>query len=86
MVREALELAAGSPHVKIALNPDDFDALDTQIQSLIKEIAQVAETEIIPDRTVSAGGCRVETRQGLIDQQVETQLNRIIAELTGGNE
>jgi flagellar assembly protein FliH len=86
LVREALELAAGSPRVKIALNPDDFDALGPQIQSLIKEISKAAETEIIPDRTVSAGGCRVETRQGLIDQQVETQLDRIFAELTGGNE
>jgi flagellar assembly protein FliH len=86
LVREALELAAGSPHLKIALNPDDFDTLHGQIERLVKEIAKAAETEIVPDVTVSVGGCRVETRQGLIDQQVETQLERIIAELTRGNE
>jgi len=86
LVREALELAAGSPHLKIALHPDDFDALGEQIDRLIKEIARAAEAEIVPDLTVSLGGCRVETRQGLIDQQIETQLERIIAELTGGND
>jgi flagellar assembly protein FliH len=86
LVREALELAAGSPHLKIALHPDDFDTLGGQVDRLTKEIARAAEVEIVPDLTVSLGGCRVETRQGLIDQQIETQLERIIAELTGGNE
>jgi flagellar assembly protein FliH len=86
LVREALQLAAGSPHVKIFLHPDDFDTLNGQIDRLVKELARAAEAEIIPDVTVSPGGCRLETRQGLIDQQIETQLERIIAELTGGNE
>lgn len=86
LVRDALELAAGSPHLKIALHPDDFDALGEQTGRLIKEIGRASEAEIVPDISVSLGGCRVETRQGLIDQQIETQLERIIAELTGGNE
>jgi flagellar assembly protein FliH len=86
LVREALELAAGSSRVKISLHPDDFDALSGQIDRLIKEIARAAEAEIVPDLTVSLGGCRVETSQGLIDQQIETQLERIIAELTDSNQ
>jgi flagellar assembly protein FliH len=86
LVREALELAAGSTRVKISLHPDDFDALSGQVDRLIKEIARAAEAEIVPDLTVSLGGCRVETSQGLIDQQIETQLERIVAELTDSNE
>jgi flagellar assembly protein FliH len=86
LVREALELAAGTPYLKIALHPDYFDTLGGQIGRLSKEIARAAETEIVPDVTVSHGGCRVETHQGLIDQQIETQLERIIVELTGGDE
>jgi flagellar assembly protein FliH len=85
-VRAALELAAGSPSLKIAMHPDDFAALGGQINQLTKEIARCAEAEIVPDITVSLGGCRVETRQGLIDQQIETQLERIIVELTGAND
>jgi flagellar biosynthesis/type III secretory pathway protein FliH len=86
LVREALQLAAGSPKLKIALHPDDFDALHGQVDRLINEIASAAEAEIVPDIAVSLGGCRVETRHGLIDQQIETQLERVIAELTGGND
>jgi flagellar assembly protein FliH len=82
LIREALEMAAGSPRVKISLNPDDFATLGAQVDSLTKEIALAAQSEIVPDETVSPGGCRLETRRGAIDQQIETQLERIIAELT----
>ncbi|HZZ27055.1 MAG TPA: FliH/SctL family protein [Pirellulales bacterium] len=83
LVREALALVAGSSHIKIALHPDDFETLSGQIDRLTKEVARAAEAEIVPDQTVSPGGCRVETRQGQIDMQIENQLKRIIAELTG---
>jgi flagellar assembly protein FliH len=86
LVREALEMAAGTPHLKIELNPADFASLGDQIQRLTKEIAKTAQAEIVADETVSVGGCRVETRHGMIDQQVESQLERIVAELTGGDE
>jgi flagellar assembly protein FliH len=85
LVREALGLAAGSTYIKIALHPDDFETLNSQISQLTKEISHAAEAEIIPDPNVSLGGCRVETRQGMIDLQIESQLERIVAELTGTN-
>jgi flagellar assembly protein FliH len=85
-VRAALELAAGSPRLRISLHPDDFDTLSSQVHRLVTEITRAAEVEIIPDITVSLGGCRIETHRGLIDQQIETQLERIVTELTVGNE
>jgi flagellar assembly protein FliH len=86
LVREALELAAGSPDVKISLAPADFETLGSQVDRLTKEISRTANATIVADESVSTGGCRVETRQGIIDQQIETQLERIITELTGGND
>jgi flagellar assembly protein FliH len=86
LVREAIEMASGSPHLRISLHPEDFESLGGQVQKLTQEIARAAAAEIVADETVSVGGCRVETRHGLIDQQIESQLERIVAELTGGNE
>jgi flagellar biosynthesis/type III secretory pathway protein FliH len=37
---------------------------------------------VVADPQVSLGGCRVETRFGVIDQQFEAQLARIEQELT----
>lgn len=82
LVRDALELAAGSAQVRLHLNPTDHAALLPQIQLLVKEISGLGPTEIVADPSITAGGCRLETRFGTIDQQFEAQLARIEEELT----
>jgi flagellar assembly protein FliH len=83
LVREALELAAGSPSVRLHLHPEDHQALGTQVRSLVDALSALGGAEVIADAGISRGGCRVETRFGTIDQQFESQLKRIEEELTG---
>lgn len=82
LVREALELAAGSPQVRIRLSPTDYKTLGGQVRTLAEELSSLGATDIVPDTQITPGGCRVETRFGMIDQQIETQLQRIEEELT----
>ena len=81
LVREALELAAGSPGVRLRLNPEDHDALGAQVRALIDTMSALGDAEVMADAAISRGGCRVETRFGTIDQQFESQLKRIEEEL-----
>jgi flagellar assembly protein FliH len=81
LVREALQLAAGSAQVRVHLSPADHSTLGNQVQSLAQEMAGLGHVEIVNDPSVTPGGCRVETRFGTIDQQFETQLERIEEEL-----
>ncbi|MEN6452206.1 MAG: FliH/SctL family protein [Thermoguttaceae bacterium] len=82
LVREALELAAGSPNIQLQLNPEDYDALGDQVQTLMGTMASLGDAQVTPDAAIGRGGCRVQTRFGAIDQQIESQLNRIEEELT----
>lgn len=82
LVREALELAAGSSQLRILINPKDHQALASQIDSLVKGLSGLGPTEVVADAAISPGGCRVETAFGAIDQQFESQLHRIEEELT----
>jgi flagellar assembly protein FliH len=81
-VREALELARGSSEMRILLHPDDHAALGGQIERLAGEFSRLGTTTISPDEQIARGGCRIETRHGAVDQQLEAQLARIEAELT----
>jgi len=81
LVREALELAAGSSQLRILLNPLDFQSLGNQVRMLVDELSPHMETELAADADITPGGCRVETRFGVIDQQFEAQLQRIEEEL-----
>jgi flagellar assembly protein FliH len=82
-IRESLELAAGSARLRIELNPADHAALGPQIETLVAELAPLAEAELAAHPEITPGGCRIETQFGVIDQQVETQLGRIMEELAG---
>lgn len=82
LVREALELAAGNPRLRVRLNPADHAALASQVQGLADQLAPLAQAEIVADPEIGLGGCRVETQFGVIDQQIETQLARLAEELT----
>lgn len=81
LVREALELAAGSTQVRLRMHPADCDSLRPHLESLIKEFSRLGTPELIADPQVSPGGCVVETKFGVIDQQIESQLARIEEEL-----
>jgi flagellar assembly protein FliH len=82
LVREALDLAAGAGGVRVLLNPEDHAALGNQVRILVDELTRLAPADVVADRSISRGGCRVETPKGAIDQQIETQLARIAEELT----
>lgn len=86
LVRDALELAAGSAHLRIQLNPTDQQALRSSIDELLHEFNRVGQTEIVADANISQGGCRVTTQQGVIDAQIETQLQRLVDELLSENQ
>ena len=81
LIKEALEMAAGSSEPKIRLNPHDHAALGNQVQRLLTEFSRLGPAELISDPLITQGGCRVETRHGVIDQQFEAQLARIEEEL-----
>lgn len=81
LVREALELAAGSAQVRVRLNPHDHQVLGDHCQRLAGELGPRDQMEFVADATVTPGGCRVDTQFGMIDQQFEAQLARIEQEL-----
>jgi flagellar assembly protein FliH len=82
LLKEALELAAGAGDIEIHLHPDDLAALGRQVERLTKEVGRVGKCRVIADPAISCGGCRVDSRFGSIDQQIEAQLARIEQELS----
>ncbi|MGL4593559.1 MAG: FliH/SctL family protein [Thermoguttaceae bacterium] len=81
LLREALELGAGSTTLKIRLNPNDYATLTPQINIIVQEMSGASDTEIISDAKIMPGGCLLETSLGLIDNQIASRLHRIEQEL-----
>jgi flagellar biosynthesis/type III secretory pathway protein FliH len=80
-IREALRLAAGSSDVTLHMNPSDYEILGGRVEQLLQPLGKLAPSTIVSDPAVSPGGCVVQTKFGVIDQQIEAQLARIQEEL-----
>jgi flagellar assembly protein FliH len=81
VIAEALRLAAGSAEIRLHVNPTDYENLGTQIARLATTLCRLAPSQIVSDPEISAGGCRVVTKFGEIDERIEAQLRRIEEDL-----
>ncbi len=80
-IREALELAAGNPQIKLRMNPGDVEHLGQWCEDMVSAVSPAGTAEIFADSTITSGGCVVETKHGKIDARIETKLARIAQEL-----
>jgi flagellar assembly protein FliH len=82
LIAEALRLATGAADITLHVSPVDYEHMGSQIERLGATLGRLIPSQVVADAAVSVGGCRVETRFGEIDQQIESQLRRIEEELS----
>ncbi|HVU88776.1 MAG TPA: FliH/SctL family protein [Pirellulales bacterium] len=82
LAQEALQLATGATRMKLLMNPADVRGLADRIQQVLSADASGVPVQLVSDKSIEPGGCRVETEFGAIDQQFTAQLARISEELT----
>lgn len=80
-LQSALKMCAGSAEITVRLNPTDHETLGGQVQQLVDVFQATANANIVADPSISLSGCRIETEFGTVDNQLETQLERLQEEL-----
>jgi flagellar assembly protein FliH len=81
MIREALQLAGGQPQIRLHVHPRDLEQLQLAGEEALRSLAPAGDATLIADESLAPGGCAIETRHGMIDARLETQLARITREL-----
>ena len=84
-IREAMSLAVHAADVRIVINPAQRQTLTQELPKLQLHWPNLKHVELVEDASVSPGGCRVMTRHGEVNAQIDTQLDRVIAELMPEN-
>ena len=77
----AMRLVVHSVDVKVAVHPSQKKYLVEALPRLQLSWPVLEHVETIDDPTLSVGGCRIFTRNGQIDADLDTQLQRLIDEL-----
>ncbi len=77
----ALRLVMRAHDVKLHVHPDDFSLIKATLPELKRRWPALTHIELTEDATLMRGGCRVTTEGGLIDADLQMQLDRIAADL-----
>jgi flagellar assembly protein FliH len=81
VIAEALRLATGTSEITLHVNPTDHSHLGSQIERLADALCRITPAQVIADASIAPGGCRLTTKFGEIDLQIESQLRRIEEDL-----
>lgn len=80
-LEEAVRLAGKRSEVTVIVNPADAEAARVFARSMTEQQAACEHVQVIESAEISPGGCRVQWGSGAVDARIETQLDRIAAEL-----
>jgi flagellar assembly protein FliH len=80
-INDVMRLVVHSTDVRIALHPSQRDTFLRSLPQLKLGWPALEHVELMEDATISPGGCRISTGQGMIDAGLDEQIDRIAAEL-----
>ncbi len=80
-VNEAMKLVVSSSDVRIALHPSQKQTLLDALPLLELVWPALKHVQLIDEEALAPGGCRIFSRGGQIDADLDGQLDRIIADL-----
>jgi len=79
---QASRLVVRAADVRIAVHPSQADFLKSELPALKLQWPTLTHVDLVSDPTVAPGGCRLYTAGGVIDADLNLQLDRIIAQLS----
>lgn len=78
VVRHALKTVKESSEITVLLNPKDFEALSQYEEFVSYENRKI---KFAIDERVESGGCKIHSDWGVIDAQIDTQLEEVYTQL-----
>lgn len=79
--RDAIGKLLEREELVLRVNPADLETLRDKKAAFLEEFDGVRTVEVVPDETVTSGGCVAESRTMEADGQLETQLSEILKTL-----
>lgn len=77
MVTETLKLSSELKEITLCVHPDDYHLLRSRIDELKTLISSQANLILLPDHSITSGGCMIRSSLGTLDARVDTQLEEI---------
>ena len=80
-VRHLLELVRHDHDVTLSVHPDEWELLRAAAQEFVEGCDRLEHVEVVPDKSMPSGGCRIRTTDSEINADIDVQLQRVAAAL-----
>ena len=80
-IHEAMKLAVQAADVRIFINPAQRKTLTQELPRLQMNWPNLQHVELVDDPTILPGGCKILTRHGQLNAEIDQQLDRVIDDL-----
>jgi len=77
VVKNALKLVDDRKRISLKVNPEDWKEIENYEDEIRAVAHGVQELEIKEDETIVRGGCVIESDSGIVDAQIDSQLEEI---------
>jgi len=77
VVREALKKVDQGSYLIVKLNPEDVAVFERGMKTYLPEIKQFSDLQIVPEKSIERGGCILESESGIINAELDMQLQKI---------
>lgn len=81
VVKDTLKHISGEIKIKIKLNPEDVESINKIKEDFLSQFDNIDEMELVSDKSVSRGGCIIETDNGIVDSNIRTRFETVKEEL-----
>lgn len=76
-ILKSFELIPDPTEATINVSAEDYEFIETAKEDLFEKIKSLKNVSIVSDPSLSRGGCRVETKAGEVDADIESRLEAI---------
>jgi flagellar biosynthesis/type III secretory pathway protein FliH len=78
---EAMKLVAHAADVRVAINPKQKTVLEAALPRLQLQWPELKHVELVEEQAIAPGGCRIYIARGHVDADLDSQLDRVVADL-----
>lgn len=80
-LQDSVRLVQGSHQISLRIHPSDIEILGQSLESTLEQLRTQVAIILVPDESVQPRGLILQTSESTIDQQMQTQLDRLKEEL-----
>lgn len=79
---DSIKMLSNDRHLRVRVHPSDFEVAGKALERIANLAPQASSAQVVTDPEIKPGGCVVDSNNGSIDQQISSQIQQLVSQLS----